>query len=129
MVPKKCRCQNLLFACIRQQITRYLPGKELVIAHVPVECADQPVAPGPLRAVFIILIAVGIGIARYVQPMHRHFLAIGFLVQQVVHNFFICLPASVGPELLLHFQCRRQARNVQGSPFQQMALLSLFAGG
>ena len=61
----------------RQQVARKLPEEELIVGQVLVERLDDPVAVRRHVALDVGLIAVGVGIAREVEPVHRHALAVG----------------------------------------------------
>ncbi len=60
--------QELFPGGIGQQVAGQLPGQEFIVGQVFVEGVDDPVAPGPHGTVAVVLIAVGIGIARHVEP-------------------------------------------------------------
>ena len=61
---------------IRQQVAGELLDRELIERHVLVERVDRPVAPIPHRARRIALVAVGVRVARRVEPFPDHPLAI-----------------------------------------------------
>ena len=61
---------------IGQQIPGDLLDGELIEGHVAIERVDHPIAPAPHAALAIALIAVGVGVARGVQPPGGHSLAI-----------------------------------------------------
>ena len=67
----------LLARRVGQQIAGELPGEELVVGQVVVERADDPVAIRRHVALDVGLVAVRVGVAREVEPVHRHPLAVG----------------------------------------------------
>ena len=56
---------------------------------VAVEGRDHPVAPGPHRAGEVVLVAVGVGVAGHVEPVHRHPLAVARRGQQPVDQLLV----------------------------------------
>ena len=67
-----------------EQVAGELLGEEPVERLVAVIGGDHPVAPGPHGAGEVVLVAVGIGKAGAVEPVHRHALAIERRSQQAV---------------------------------------------
>ena len=61
---------------IRQQVAGDLFDGELVEALVVIKRANHPVAPRIQRAVAVHLIAVAVGIAGAIKPIHGHALAV-----------------------------------------------------
>ncbi len=68
--------QDLLDAGLRQKVAGELQDRELVKGQVAVECLHHPVPPAPHAAQVVLLVAVRIGIAREVQPVPGHALAV-----------------------------------------------------
>ena len=81
----------LLVGRVRQQVAGQLLDRELVERHVGVEGFHHPVAPDPLPGVAILLKAVGVGVARGIEPGERHPLAVVRARQQPVDQQFVCL--------------------------------------
>ena len=54
-----------------EEVAGKLPGDELVKGLIPLEGADDSIAPGPDLDRPVGLIAVGVGIAGQVQPVGR----------------------------------------------------------
>ena len=53
---------------VREEVARELADAELVEGHVRVEGFDDPVAVGPDGAGTVFFVAVGVGVAREIQP-------------------------------------------------------------
>ena len=53
---------------VRNQVTRHLLGDEPVEWHVIVERLDQPIAPHPHVAQSVVLVAIGVRVARCLHP-------------------------------------------------------------
>ena len=66
----------LLQRRLRQHVPGQLFNSELVKRLVRVQRLNQPIAPRPLLAAAVGLVAVAVGVARVVQPRHGHVLAI-----------------------------------------------------
>ena len=88
--------KDLLLGCIFQQIPGNLPGDELIMGQVVVECLDDPVSPRPGRAVNIGLVTVTVGIAGHIEPMTRHLFAEGGGRQQEIDPVGPGVGRSVG---------------------------------
>ena len=61
---------------IRNQVSRHLLDDETIKRHVVIQGANQPVAPDPHIAQAVILVAIGVGVARSLQPIKPHVFAI-----------------------------------------------------
>ncbi len=72
-----------------QQISRDLLDDERIEGEIPVERANHPVAPRPHAAQAVDVIAVGVGVARRIQPRHGHALAVARRSQQLVDPSFV----------------------------------------
>ena len=107
------RREPLLARGVRQQVARELLGRETVEGFVAVERPDHPVAPGPHRAWAIHLVAVRVGVAREIEPVGRHPLAVARRGEQAVHHFFKRLARRVLLEGVQLRHRRRQAREVK----------------
>ena len=58
-----------------QEVARELLDHELVERHIAGEGIDHPVTPRPLRSLLVVVVAVGVGVAGDVEPVHRHLLS------------------------------------------------------
>ena len=93
----------------RQQIAGELPGQELIVGKVAVEGADHPVAIRRHVAIDVRLVAVGIGVARQVEPVHGHALAIRRRRQVAIDDALEGRRRGVGEERVDLGEGRRQA--------------------
>ena len=113
VVPvEPCR-QNLLRSGARQEISRQLPHRELVIGQIVVKSVHHPVAPRPHGALVVTLISVAVRVARRLQPIPGHALPVGRGGQSAVDETLPGTRSGVGeegPELLRR---RRQSGEVQ----------------
>ena len=69
-----------------QEIAGELPEKELIVGQVLIEGADDPVAVGRHVAIEVGLVAVGVGVAGEIEPVHRHALAVSRRGQIAIHR-------------------------------------------
>ena len=74
--PVEGRGDPLLARRARQEIAGQLPGQELIVGKVAIERLDDPVAVGGHVALEVVLVAVGVGVSRQIEPVHRHALAV-----------------------------------------------------
>ena len=63
LVSEKSGGDLLLQVGLWEQIPCELFGEESIVGHVVAEGLDNPIAPGPHLAIFVIVVAIGIGIA------------------------------------------------------------------
>ena len=84
MVASKTCCNPLIERRARKQVARQLFGQKAIIRHVFVEALNDPIAPAPHRAFGVVIETVGVGIARDVQPIHRHPLTVRGRSQQAI---------------------------------------------
>ena len=118
-VPQKTSSHQLILRWIRQQVARQLLDDELRIRQVAIERLDHPIAIGPHLPDLIFLIAVGIGIARGIQPVAAPTLAIMRRLQQPVHLLLVGALAFVLQEGVHFRNGGRQADQVQTYAPQQ----------
>ncbi len=111
--------QALLVGRVRQQIAGQLPGEETVVGQVLREGADDPVAPRRHVALDVGLVAVGIGVAREIEPVHRHALAVGRRGEVAIDGALVGAGPRVGEERVDLGRRRRQSGQVEGEPAQQ----------
>ena len=83
---------------VGQQVAGELLDREAVERHVVVEGADHPVAPGPHVAMAVDVIAVGVGVAGEVEPLHGHALAVVRRGEQAVDLLLVGVGRFVGEE-------------------------------
>ena len=83
---------------IGQEVAGELLDAELVEGLVGVEGADDPVAPDPLEGVAVLLEAVGIGVARGIEPGQRHAFAVVRGGEQAIDEAFVGAGFFVGQE-------------------------------
>ena len=95
---------------VGQHVAGDLLDGELVEGQVAVEGLDHPIAPAPHAALAVGLVAVGVGVARRIEPARGHALAVAWRLQQPVDNLFVIAVAQKG----VHFrQGRRNAGEVE----------------
>ena len=75
---------------------------------------DHPVAPRPHLAHAVVLVAVRIGVARDVEPVGGHALAVGRRRQQAIDDALVGVGGAVGEERVDLGRRRRQAGQVEG---------------
>ena len=112
------RRQFLLLRRIRQEITRKLPDRELVVAHVVVDRLHHPIPPRPHRALGIALVAVRVRIACRIQPIPGPALTQLWRIQQPLHHLGV-----IFAQLL---RSRRQPNQIQRHPPQQRLRICLW---
>ena len=98
---------------------------ELVERQVAVEGGDHPVAPGPHGAGEVVLVAVGVGVAGAVEPVHRHALAVVRRREQPIDELLVGVGRRVGEEGVDLGERRRQAGQVEGHPADQRGAVGL----
>jgi hypothetical protein len=76
VVPVEAGGDFLLERGVGQEIAGELLDGELVEGFVLVEGADHPVAPRVQLAVAVHLVAVGVGVARGIEPVGGHAFAV-----------------------------------------------------
>ena len=95
-----------------QQVAGDLLDDELVVGQVAVEGADDPVAIEPDLARLVLLVAVGIGITRGIEPEPSPALAVMRRVEQPVDELGVGVGAACRPRR------RRPRRCVGGRPIR-----------
>ena len=108
---------DLRLSLLREEVPGELLDQELVIGHVAIDRVHDPIAPFPLLSGHVLLIAVGIRIARGVEPGPRPFFPITFALEEAFDGRLVPLllePRQVG---------RRggEADQVEVEPTQQRA--------
>ena len=89
-----------------QQIAGELFGDELIVGQVVVEGFDHPIAIEPNVARLVFLEAIGIRVARGVEPVASPFLAVVRRCEQTLHLFCVSIGRFVD-EKRVHFLRRR----------------------
>jgi hypothetical protein len=117
------RGQALVARGAGQQVAGELGAQEAVVGQVFVERADQPVAPGPDGALGVGLVAVGVGVARQVEPGGGHALAEARVGEQALDEALVGVAGALGEEEVDLCARRRQAGQVErDAPDQRLAL-------
>ena len=88
----------LIERCAGKQVAGDLLDGESVKGHVAIEGVDDPIAPPPHGTLGVCLVAVGVGIARGIQPADGHALAVSWGGEQAVHHLFVSLRGGVFDE-------------------------------
>ncbi len=120
--------QFLLRGGVGQQIARQLLDAEAVERYVAIEGVDHPIAPLPHVALRIDVVAVGIGIARQVEPLHRHAFAVLRQRKQAVHLLLVSVRRFVGDKSVDLRRRRRQAGEIEAQSAQQRRAVGLRCG-
>ena len=98
---------------VGQQIAGELLDGKLVERLIAVVGADDPVAPRPHEARAVALEAVAVRVAREVEPLLRHFLAVARRREQPVHHPIVGLGSGVGEKRGHFLRRRREPREVE----------------
>ena len=120
MQPVERRGETLLSRRVRQQVAGDLPEDEIVDAHVAVEGADDPVTPGPEMVEPVGLIAVGVRIARDVEPVDGHAFTVGRRGEQSIHEPLISLRRAVADVSVNFFDRGWKADQIERQPANKM---------
>ena len=112
-VAVEARGDLLLDTGVRQQVSGQLPFRELVERHVAVISIHHPVAPKPGGPVGVIVIAVGIAVARQIKPCHGHAFAEARTLQHAVHHAAERAFRGIVSECIDLRQRRRHAAHIQ----------------
>ena len=104
---------------VRQEVPRKLFHHEAVVGQVPVVGVDDPVPPGPHVAPAVDRVAVRVGVARGVEPLQRHALAVVRRGQQTVDHALVGIGPFIGEERTHLLHGRRQAGQVEGHAPEQ----------
>ena len=113
-VAVEARGDFLFGRCVFEQVTGYLFSGELVEGYVVVERVDDPmpVSPG-VRTNKILLVAVAVGVACQVEPLHRPLFAVVRRLEKPVGRPFVGVRAVVGDEIVDFLGRRRQAHQIE----------------
>ena len=113
VVANKTGRDALRLRRLGQEIAGELFHRELVVRLVVVESLDDPIAPEPHEADAIEVITAGVGVAREIQPVLRHALAVVRRCQQPVHEFLVSTGRFVSEESIHFGDGRRQAGQIE----------------
>ena len=113
-------CDAVVDRRVRQQVAGDDARDELVERHVRAQRTQQPVAPRPRAHLAVRLVAVGVGIAREVEPGRRHVLRCGIAVEQSCDATFVFLLRRVRSERIRILGRRRQPGDRERSAAQQL---------
>ena len=89
VVAREAGGDALLEGGLRQEIARDLFGDEAIVGEIGVEGVDHPVAPAPHRARRVVVEAVGVGVARGVEPLDGLPFAVVGRGEQAVDGVFV----------------------------------------
>ena len=118
-VAEKAGGDNLILAGAGQQVPGDLIDDELVVGQVAIERPNHPVTIEPDLSRLIFLEAVGIGVARGIEPNPSPALAVMGRREQPVNLLLVGIPALVVEEGVDFFDGGRKADQVQAQPPQQ----------
>ena len=90
---------DLVLPGIREQVAGHLLDHEAIVGEIAVECPDHPIPPHPLLARRILLVAVGVGIARQIEPVARPLLAVAVAGEEFFHRGVVAV-AEIGRHVL-----------------------------
>ena len=120
MQPMERGCDAVVDRRVRQQVAGDDARDELVERHVRAQRTQQPVAPRPRAHLAVRLVAVGVGIAREVEPGRRHVLRCGIAVEQRCDATFVFLLRRVRGERIRILGRWRQTGDRERSAAQQL---------
>ena len=104
---------------VGQEVAGELLQREAIEGQVAREALDQSIAPGPHVATAVDRVAVGVGVARQVEPGHRQAFAVVGGSQEPLDRALVGVLVLVGEELLDLARARRQTGQIQAQPPQQ----------
>ena len=87
---------DLILRGIREQVAGHLLDHEAVVGKIAVEGADHPIPPHPLLARRILLVAVGVGIARQIEPVAGPLLAVALTGEKFFDRGVVAVPEISG---------------------------------
>ena len=113
-VAEEARGDDLVLGRAREQVAGDLLDDELVVRQVAVQGADHPVAVEVDLARLVFLVAVGVGIARGIEPDASPALAIMRRIEQPLDQLVIGIGAGIGQEGVDLRDRRAAARSSRG---------------
>ena len=112
----EARGDFLIHRAIGQQIAGELLDRELIERLVAIEGRDHPIAKRPNFAIIVEMNAVGIGVARGIEPIAGPMLAIAGRRQQAIDVFFIRIGRFVVQKLVELAPASAAGRSDRGTP-------------
>ena len=111
-VAKESGGHDLILRGIREQVAGHLLDHEAVVRKIAIDRPDHPVAPGPLLPRRILLVAVGVGIARQIEPVAGPLLAVALTGEELFDRGVVAVAEIRG-----HVVCRGwQPHEVEPQP-------------
>ena len=120
MKPVERGREDLIVRGVRQQVAGELARDEFGVRHVVVERADHPVSPRPDKTVAVDLVAVGIAVARRVEPARRHALAVPGRAEQPIDDLLVGIGRRVREAGVDLFEGRGEAGEVEAHAPNQL---------
>ena len=119
MVAVETRGDLLVHRRVRQHVPGNLFHREPVERQIPVKRVDHPVAPSPHHALAVKLVAVGVGVARRIQPARRHPFATARRGQETIDGLFVSAGRVVVQKGIDFGGGRRQPGEIKRDPPEQ----------
>ena len=113
---------------VGQKIAGELLDGELIEGHVRVQRVYHPIAPRPHRALGVALEAVGIGVAREIEPVPGPAFAVAGRGEEALDKFFIGVGRAVGDKRSDFYGRRRQAVEVEAHAADEGGTVGLGGG-
>ncbi len=123
MIAMKSCCQSLLVGRVGYQVAGKLFNGELIKRHVGIEGVNHPIAPDPLVAFQVILVAVGVGVPGRVHPVACLMFAKTIGMQQSVDDFFVSIMRFVGLKGTHFLDRRRQSGQIKRESTKQRSTI------
>ena len=111
-VAKESGGHDLILRGIRQEIPGDLLDHEAVVGEIAVEGPDHPVAPRPLLARRILLVAVGVGVAGEIEPGAGPLLAVALAGEELFNRGVVAVAEIRGHVV----GCRWQPHDIEPQP-------------
>ena len=111
-----------------QQVAGDLVDRELIEGFVFIERVDHPIAPRPHLAAAVGLEAVAVGVARVVEPLHRHAFAVARTREETIHQRLVSARRRVRDERRDLLGRGRNAREIERHAADQRGFLRGRAG-
>ena len=129
VVAVEARRDALIERRLRQQVPGDLLDGELIETHVRIERPDHPVAPRMQGAVAIHLVAIRVGEAGPIQPVHSQSFAEMRRCQQSIHHAFEGSGRGIIEEGIRFRRSGRQPRQVERDPADERRPIRLGCRG
>ena len=121
----EARSDPLFVRRLRQQVAGQLLDGELIEGHIAVVSVDHPIAIGPDFAVGVDMDAVGVCIARGVQPVARSMFAPVRRCQQLIHQLIVSGWRTVVDERVDDVRRGRQTSKIEADSTDERAAVCL----